>query len=90
MNKTQLIDAIREELGAEATKKEAADALNATLNAIAKAVAHEKVQLVGFGTFETKKRPARNGRNPRTGQTIKIKASSVVTFRASSSLKSGK
>lgn len=90
MNKTQLIDAIRKELGAEATKKHAADALNATLNAIAKAVEHEKVQLVGFGTFETKKRPARNGRNPRTGQTIKIKASSVVTFRASSSLKKGK
>ena len=81
MNKTQLIDAIQKELGPDATKKCAADALNATLAAISKAVATEKVQLVGFGTFETKNRPAR------TGETLTIPASSVVTFKASSSLK---
>ena len=87
MNKTQLIDAIQKELGPDATKKCAADALNATLAAIPKAVATEKVQLVGFGTFETKERPARTGRNPRTGGTITIPACKVVTFKASSSLK---
>lgn len=87
MNKTQLIDAIQKELGSDATKKCAADALNATLTAITKAVATDKVQLVGFGTFETKTRPARTGRNPRTGATISIPASSTVTFKASASLK---
>lgn len=87
MNKTQLIDAIRAELGEGATTKCAAAALNATLTAITKAVATEKVQLVGFGTFETKKRPARTGRNPRTGEAVQIPASTAVTFKASSSLK---
>lgn len=87
MNKTQLIDAIRQELGEDATTKCAAAALNATLTAITKAVAKEKVQLVGFGTFETKTRAARTGRNPRTGEPVQIPASSVVTFKASSSLK---
>lgn len=88
MNKNQLIDAIQKELGPEATKKCAAAALNATLTAITKAVATEKVQLVGFGTFETKKRPARTGHNPRTGAAMTIPASTVVTFKASSALKS--
>lgn len=87
MNKTQLIDAIKQELGADATKQCAAKALDATLKAITKAVATEKVQIIGFGTFETKKRPARTGRNPRTGKSIEIPASSVVSFKASSSLK---
>lgn len=87
MNKTQLIDAIRAELGEGTTTKSAAAALNATLTAITKAVATEKVQLVGFGTFETKKRPARMGRNPRTGEAVQIPASSAVTFKASASLK---
>lgn len=87
MNKTQLIDAIQKELGPDATKKSAAEALNATLAAITKAVATEKVQLVGFGTFETKQRPARTGRNPQTNEVITIPASAVVTFKASSALK---
>lgn len=87
MNKTQLIDAIQKELGPDATKKCAADALNATLAAITKAVATEKVQIIGFGTFETKTRPARTGRNPRTGETMTIPASRVVCYKASSSLK---
>ncbi|MDO5449625.1 MAG: HU family DNA-binding protein [Akkermansia sp.] len=87
MNKTQLIDVIQKELGPEATKQAAADALNATLAAIIKSVAKEKVQLVGFGSFETKNRPARKGRNPRTGETMEIPASSTVTFKPSSSIK---
>ena len=88
MNKTQLIDLIQQELGADATKKCASDALNATLTAITKAVASEKVQLVGFGTFETKTRPARTGLNPRTKETIQIPACKYVSFKPSSSLKS--
>ena len=87
MNKTQLIDAVKQELGEGATKACAAKALEATLKAITTAVATEKVQIIGFGTFETKKRPARTGRNPRTGETMEIPASSVVSFKASSSLK---
>lgn len=87
MNKTQLIDAVKQELGEGATKACAAKALEATLNAITKAVAKEKVQIIGFGTFETKNRPARTGRNPRTGETMQIPASSVVSFKPSSSLK---
>ena len=87
MNKTQLIDAIQKELGPDATKKCAADALNATLAAISKAVATEKVQLVGFGTFETKERPARTGRNPRTGESMEIAASDIPSFKAYNGLK---
>lgn len=87
MNKTQLIDAVKQELGEGATKACAAKALEATLSAITKAVATEKVQIIGFGTFETKKRPARTGRNPRTGETMEIPASSVVSFKPSASLK---
>lgn len=87
MNKTQLIDAVKQELGEGATKACAAKALDATLNAITKAVATEKVQIIGFGTFETKKRPARTGRNPRTGESMQIPASSVVSFKPSASLK---
>ncbi len=88
MNKTQLIAVIKDLLGEDATQKCAAAALNATLTAITQSVAKEKVQLIGFGTFETKKRPARTGRNPRTGATMQIAASEVVTFKPSSALKS--
>ena len=87
MNKTQLIDAIQKELGPDATKKCAADALNATLAAITKAVATEKVQLVGFGTFAVKARAARTGFNPKTGEKIAIAASKVPTFAAGKALK---
>ncbi len=87
MNKSQLIDMIRQEMGDSATKKDAALALSATLSAITKAVATEKVQIIGFGTFETKTRPARKGRDPRTGETLEIPASTSVVFRAASSLK---
>lgn len=87
MNKTQLINAIRHEMGGDTTLKAAAEALNATLAAITKAVASEKVQIQGFGTFETKKRAARTGRNPLTGKSVTIPAASVVSFKPASALK---
>ncbi len=87
MNKTELIQAIQAELGPDATKKSATEALNATLTAITKAVATEKVQLIGFGTFETKVRPARTGLNPLTKQPMQIASSTYVAFKASSALK---
>ena len=87
MNKTQLIDAIQKELGPDATKKCAAEALNATLAAITKAVATEKVQLVGFGTFEVKERASRKGINPRTKEEIEIGASKLPSFKAGKALK---
>lgn len=87
MNKTQLINVVREELGKDATKQCAVQALNATISAIIKTVAKEKVQIAGFGTFETKKRAARKGRNPRTGESMQIPASKSVSFKPSNSLK---
>lgn len=87
MNKAQLIDAIQKNLGEGATKKCATAALEAVLTAITDSVKTEKVQLIGFGTFETKTRPARTGRNPKTGAAMKIAASKTVTFKASTALK---
>lgn len=70
------------------TKKDAAGAIAATLDAIQEAlVAGEKVQLVGFGTFEVRERAARKGRNPQTGQEITIKASKVPGFKAGKAFK---
>ena len=86
MNKTQLVDAIVEKSGLK--KKEAEAAVNAMTDAIAAALkAGDKVQLVGFGTFEVKERAAREGRNPRTGETIAIAASKHPTFTAGKALK---
>lgn len=86
MNKTELIEAIVKETGLK--KKDAEAALAATVNAIETALAKgDKVQLVGFGTFETKKRAAREGRNPKTGATIKIKASKYPAFSAGKAFK---
>lgn len=87
MNKAQLIKVIREELGPEATRQCAERALNATLKAIIKSVANEKVQIVGFGTFQTKSRAAHTGRNPRTGESIQIAASRSVSFKPATTLK---
>ncbi len=89
MNKAQLIKVIREELGPDASKQDAALALDATLNAIKKTVAREKVQIVGFGTFETKLRAPHKGRNPRTGEVIQVPASRSVTFKPAAALKKG-
>ena len=86
MNKTQLIEAIA--ASANLKKKDAEAALNATTAAIAEALKNgEKVQLIGFGTFEVKERAARTGHNPQTGAAIEIAASKVPGFKASSALK---
>ena len=88
MNKAELIDSIQAELGKDATKRSADEALEAVLSAIAKGVKKDqKVQIIGFGTFEIKKRAARQGRNPKTGESMKIPASKSVGFKASSVLK---
>lgn len=86
MNKTDLIDAIAKDAGL--TKKDAENALKATIDAIEGALAKdEKVVLVGFGTFNVKKNAARKGRNPATGKTIDIPASKSPVFKAGKSLK---
>ncbi|MEG0144222.1 MAG: HU family DNA-binding protein [Akkermansia sp.] len=87
MNKAQLIEVIKKKLGAEATKKQAEEALAAVVEAIKIGVKDDKVQIMGFGTFATKTRAARTGRNPKTGDTINIPASKTVAFKASSALK---
>ena len=86
MNKTELIAATAERAGI--SKKDAERVLNAAIDSItATLVAGEKVQLSGFGIFETKKREARVGRNPHTKQAIEIPATRVPAFKASKSLK---
>ena len=86
MNKTQLVDAVAAKAGIK--KKEAEAAVNAMTEAIAEALkAGDKVQLIGFGTFEVKASAARCGRNPRTGETIEIPASKRPVFSAGSALK---
>ncbi len=86
MNKTELIEAIVNETGLK--KKDAEAALGATICAIETALAKgDKVQLVGFGTFEAKTRAAREGRNPKTGETIKIAASKYPAFSAGKAFK---
>ena len=86
MNKTELIAAIAAK--SNLTKKDSELALTAALEAITEALVEgDKVQLIGFGTFETKKREAREGRNPRTGETIKVPASKAPVFKAGKALK---
>ncbi len=86
MNKTDLVNVVAAE--ANLSKKDAEAALNATLAAIAEALKNgDKVQLIGFGNFEVKDVAAREGRNPKTGETIKIEASKKPSFSASKVLK---
>ena len=86
MNKTELVEKIA--AGAGLSKVDAKKALDATVAAIKKALKKgEKVQLVGFGTFEVTKRAARTGRNPQTGAEMKIKASKAPKFSAGKALK---
>ena len=86
MNKTELIAKVAE--SAEISKVDAAKAVAATFDAIKnELVAGEKVALIGFGTFEVRERAARQGHNPRTGDTIKIKASKAPAFEAGKALK---
>ena len=86
MTKTELIAMTAEKTGM--SKKDAERAVNATLEAItAELTAGNRVQLAGFGIFETKTRQARTGRNPKTNETIEIPASTSVAFKASKTLK---
>ena len=86
MNKTELIDIIAK--NADISKAAAGRALDATVTAVQQTLKKgNMVTLVGFGTFYVGKRAARNGRNPQTGATIKIKAAKVPKFRAGKSLK---
>ena len=81
MNKTELIAAVAEQ--AELSKKDAEKAVKAFTDVIAAELKKgEKVQLVGFGTFEVSERAAREGRNPQTGKSMKIKASKNARFKA--------
>ncbi len=85
MNKGQLIEEVAKVVS---TKKEAAAAVDAVLGAIKKALKKgDTVTLVGFGTFKVSKRKARKGRNPQTGEVIKIPAKKVPVFKAGSDLK---
>ena len=86
MNKTDLIAVAAQNAGL--TKKDTERVLNAAIDAITAAlVSGEKVQLSGFGTFETKDREARIGRNPHTKEAIEIPATRVPSFKASKALK---
>ena len=86
MNKAELVAAVAEKTGL--SKKDSEKAVNAAFDAIsAELAAGGKVQLVGFGSFETKKRDARVGRNPRTKEEIEIPASRVPAFKAGKALK---
>lgn len=86
MNKTELINAIAEKC--DFTKKDAEKALAAVTEAITEAlVKGDKVQLVGFGTFEVRERAARTGLNPRTNETIQIAACKAPAFKAGQALK---
>ncbi|MGI6404977.1 MAG: HU family DNA-binding protein [Syntrophaceticus sp.] len=86
MNKAELIGSVAEKAGM--SKKDAEKAVNAVFASVSDALANgEKVQLVGFGTFEVRERAARTGRNPQTGEEIQIAASRVPAFRAGKVLK---
>ena len=86
MNKTELLAAIAEK--AEISKKDSEKALKAFVDVVTEQLKNDdKVQLVGFGTFEVSKRAAREGRNPQTGKTMKIAACKAPKFKAGKALK---
>ena len=86
MNKTELIAALAAKTGMQ--KKNAEAALNAFVETVSETMAAgDKVQIVGFGSFEVKERPARVARNPRTGEEIEIEASKAPVFKAGKALK---
>ena len=86
MNKTELVEKIAKK--SELTKKDSEKALNAFIDSVQEAVAaNDKVQLIGFGTFELRRREARDGRDPRSGEVIKIPASNAPAFKAGKSFK---
>jgi DNA-binding protein HU-beta len=86
MNKTELVKAIATQ--SELSQKDAAKAVDAFLETISTTLANnEKIQLIGFGTFEVRERSARKGRNPQTGEEIEIAASKVPAFKPGKELK---
>ncbi|MGX5679090.1 HU family DNA-binding protein [Bacillus toyonensis] len=86
MNKTELMKVVADK--AELTLKDAATATQAVLDAITNTLANEeKVQILGFGTFEVRERSARTGRNPQTGEEMQIAASKAPAFKAGKELK---
>ena len=86
MNKTELVAAVAAKT--ELSKKNAEKAVAALLDTVAETMANgEKVQLVGFGTFETREREARTAKNPRTGETVNVAASRIPAFKAGQALK---
>ena len=86
MNKTELVAAMAEQ--SNLSKKDAEAALKAFIDVVSEELKKgEKVQLVGFGTFEVSERAAREGRNPQTGETMEIKASKTPKFKAGKALK---
>ena len=86
MNKTELVAAMAEQT--QLSKKDAEAALKAFIDVVSEELKKgEKVQLVGFGTFEVSERAAREGRNPQTGETMEIKASKTPKFKAGKALK---
>ena len=86
MNKTELVAAVAEQAGL--SKKDAEAAVKAFTDVVAEALkAGDKIQLVGFGTFEVSERAAREGRNPRTGETMVIEAFKTPKFKAGKALK---
>ena len=85
MNKGQLVDALESRLG---SKRAATEAVDAVIDTIVRVVSRgERVAISGFGTFEKAARAARTGRNPRTGETVKIKKTSVPKFKAGTAFK---
>ena len=86
MNRLELVNTISRKMGA--TKKDADKAVTAFIDTVTEALVEgRKVQLIGFGTFEVRERAARKGRNPQTGEEIKIHASKIPAFKAGKSLK---
>jgi DNA-binding protein HU-beta len=86
VNKTELVASVAEKAGL--TKKDAEKAVNALFESVQQALVEgDKVQMIGFGTFEVKERAARTGRNPRTSETIQIPASKNPVFKAGKALK---
>ena len=86
MNKTELVNAVVTQT--ELTKKDVANVVDTLLETISNTLAkEEKIQLIGFGTFEVRERAARTGRNPQTGEEIQISASKVPAFKPGKELK---
>ena len=88
MNKQELVEAVTAQLGPDASKRQVEETVQALIDTISIALRKgESVSLTGFGTFEARKRSARNARNPQTGEKVRVKARTVPAFRAGKGLK---